>query len=115
MSNSKSKTQTEREFKKKKNRERGRPGDKDGEEDDHGDRVPEEAKEEDEERYERVVHAVQMGLSPQLIYSASTAACPPPYRQQNAVFLFYCSDFIRLMRNIVFVFQIFRLGFVFLF
>ena len=29
--------------------------------------------------------------------------------------LFYCSDFIRLMRKIVFVFQIFRLGFVFLF
>ena len=29
--------------------------------------------------------------------------------------LFYCSDFIRLMREIVFVFQIFRLGFVFLF
>ena len=29
--------------------------------------------------------------------------------------LFYCLDFIRLMRKIVFVFQIFRLGFVFLF
>ena len=29
--------------------------------------------------------------------------------------LFYCSDFIRLMRKIVFVFQIFRLSFVFLF
>ena len=29
--------------------------------------------------------------------------------------LFYCSNFIRLMRNIVFLFQIFRLGFVFCF
>ena len=29
--------------------------------------------------------------------------------------LFYCLDFIRLMRKIVFVFQIFQLGFVFLF
>lgn len=57
-----------------------RPGDEDGEEDDHGDRVLEEAEEEDEECDERVVHVVQMGLSPQLICSASTVACPPPYR-----------------------------------
>ena len=33
-----------------------RPGDEDGEEDDHGDRVPEEAKEKDEEHDKRVVH-----------------------------------------------------------
>ena len=85
-----------------------RPGDEDGEEDDHGDRVPKEAEEEDEEHDERVVHAVQMGLSPQPICSASIAACPPPYRRQNAVFCFYCSDFIRLMRKIFFfVVQIF--------
>ena len=69
--------------------------------------MPKEVEEEDEERDEHVVHAVQMGLSLQPICSASTAACPPLYRRQNAVFCFYCSDFIRLMRKIVFVFQIF--------
>ena len=74
--------------------------------------MPEEAEEEDDER---VVHAIQMGLSPQPICSASTAACSPSYHRQNVVFCFYCSDFIRLMRKIVFVFQIFRSGFVFLF
>ena len=76
--------------------------------------MPKEVEEEDEERDEHVVHAVQIGLSPQLICSTSTVACPPPYRRQNAVFCFYCSDFIRLMRKIVFVFQIFRFGLVFL-
>ena len=76
--------------------------------------MPKEAEEEDEERDEPVVHAVQIGLSPQLICSTSTAACPPHYRRQNAVFCFYCSDFIRLMRKTVFVFQIFRFGLVFL-
>ena len=39
-------------------RERGIPCDKNGEEDDHGDRVPKEVEEEDEERDEHVVHAV---------------------------------------------------------
>ena len=33
-----------------------RPSDEDGKEDDHGDRVPEEAEEEDEEHDKRVVH-----------------------------------------------------------
>ena len=50
--------------------------------------MPEEAEEEDEKRDERVVHAVQRGLSPQPICSASTVACPPPYCQQNVVFAF---------------------------
>ena len=76
--------------------------------------MPKEVEEEDEERDEHVVHAVQIGLSPQLICSTSIVACPPPYRRQNAVFCFYCSDFIRLMRKIVFVFQIFRFSLVFL-
>ena len=74
--------------------------------------MPEEVEEEDDEC---VVHAIQMGLSPQPICSASTAACSPSYHRQNVVFCFYCSDFIRLMRKIVFVFQIFPLGFAFLF
>ena len=34
-----------------------RPSDEDGKEDDHGDRVPEEVKDEDEERDEHVIHA----------------------------------------------------------
>ena len=77
-----------RERERERERERGRPGNEDGKEDNYGDQVPEEAEEEDD---------------------------PPPYRQQNAVFCIYCLDFIRLKRKIFFVFQIFRLGFVFLF
>ena len=94
--------------------EKGRPGDEDGEVDNHGDRVPKEVEEEDE-CDEQVVHAIQMGLSPQSICSASTVACPSPYHRQDAFFCFYCLDFIGLIRKIVFVFQIFRLGFGFLF
>ena len=72
--------------------------------DDHGDRVPE-AEEEDEER---VVHVAQMALSPQLLVLLLTAI-------KRGFFFFFCSDSIRLMRKIVFVFQIFQLCFVFLF
>ena len=75
--------------------------------DDHGDRVPE-AEEEDEER---VVHVAQMALSPQLLVLLLTAI----KRRFFFFFFFFCSDSIRLMRKIVFVFQIFQLCFVFLF
>ena len=47
--------------------------------------------------------------------SFSTATCPPPYCHKTWFFFFFCSDSIRLMRKIVFVFQIFQLCFVFLF
>ena len=70
--------------------------------DDHGDRVPE-AEEEDEER---VIHVAHMALSPQLLVLLLTAIKRG---------FFFCSDSIRLMRKIVFVFQIFQLCFVFLF
>ena len=73
--------------------------------DDHGDRVPE-AEEEDEER---VVHVAQMALSPQLLVLLLTAI------KRGFFFFFFGSDSIRLMRKIVFVFQIFQLCFVFLF
>ena len=40
-----------------------RPGDEDGEEDDHGDRVPKEAEEKDDERDKRVVHTEVMEVA----------------------------------------------------
>ena len=48
--------------------------------------MPKEVEEEDE-CDEQVVHAIQMGLSPQSICSASTVACPSPYHRQDAFFL----------------------------